>query len=88
MFENFSQIPLYPQGAKPFKFDPIVVFSLPKRFNGLDLAFALVTHRIQKIISNVPRFLCNYLEIGDDPTVEIWTPSDVWPYEQFQRFRL
>ena len=39
------------------KFEPIVGFILPKKFNGLNFVFG--AHRIQKIISNVSHFLAN-----------------------------
>ena len=52
------------------KIDHKDVLSLPKRSHGLDLVFG--AHIIHKIIPNGSLF-CTYLEIGDDPTGEIWS---------------
>ena len=55
------------------KFDVVVVFSLTKRINGLDLAFG--GHDLKKECIKMFVVFCKYLKIYDDPTAKIWTHS-------------
>ena len=79
VFANFSRS----MRCQAIKFDAIIVFSLPKKFN--DLYFVFGAHKIQKIISNNSLAFANIsILVMIHPTAEIWSHCCIWSCEHFQ----